>query len=747
MGYENIPPQLRALPQWVCWGVPGRPQKAPVNPAGGMARAGYAGTWGSFAAALELVQARRAQGLGFEFEAGGGLVGVDFDRCIQDGRLLPFAAKWVAALDSYTEISPSGTGLHVICRGQLPGPAIKRPVGEMYDRARYFTVTGNVWPAGGAARPLRDAQPEIAALYAALQEDAASARQRAAVAPSGPPRHQCPPDPAAHTHAAQAPPAAASEPAAAAPSDGAALAGPGPQAPPAQSPAAQRPANAPVCRAGPEDILTAALAKDPRFAALWYGQRPNGNESADDLGLCNKLAFYLDGDAAQLQAAFLASPHFATKDAAHRKKADPASRGDYLPRTIRRALDDRQAQRRADLAPSVPLDWTDAIGVQDRPPAPADGAPAAASAAPPAAVPRTTQPRLVLTPMSDVETRHPRYLVTPYLPRGMLSILGGVSGVGKTWLVLSWAAAISAGRKLPFLDPFSPPPDPGNVLYFTQENDPHAVLRPRLDTLDADLARIFIQTQPEGAPYTPLTLNDPRLEYAAKDKPPALVVFDPIQSYLGAKVEMNKANEVRPVLDWLADFAKRHDCAVLLVSHMSKPGLGNAAALDRLLGSSDFRNAARSIVIVGRDPEDRESRVFAHGKNSLGVPGDSWRYHIDSDSGVVYDERCELDVDDIISSRQSAPQKAQTAPLLEAMRQLQELAEPEGGTTVEKATTLQILSGWSERTLYRAKKELGLKSLRIGPPSERTTWWLLPDTDVARFKLDHGPKPEQTTMQ
>ena len=164
--YENIPQPLRGLTQWVCWGgLPDKP-KAPQDPKTlRMAKCNDPTTWGSFDQAARRVGAG-AQGVGIEFAAGGGLVGVDFDHCLgPDGDLDPWVAGWVERLGSYTEISPSGSGLHVICRGTLPGAAVKRPLCEMYDRDRYFTVTGNQY---GSYWQLRDAQTELEALYREL---------------------------------------------------------------------------------------------------------------------------------------------------------------------------------------------------------------------------------------------------------------------------------------------------------------------------------------------------------------------------------------------------------------------------------------------------------------------------------------------------------------------------------------------------------------------------------------------------
>ena len=199
---------------------------------------------------------------------------------------------------------------------------------------------------------------------------------------------------------------------------------------------------------------------------------------------------------------------------------------------------------------------------------------------------------------------------------------------------------------------------------------------------------------------------------------------------------MNKAERVRPVLDWLGDYAKRHDCTVVLISHMSKPGKGESSALDRLLGSSDFRNAARSIVVVGRDPEDRETRVFAHGKNSIGEPGSSQKYHIGG-AGVTYDGPCDLTADDIIKQSATARNKP-AVTLSNAMQLLQNIMEPDGYATLENVEALQAGAGISNGTLYNARKELAIKSISIGQPPNRKTWWLRYDVDVEKFKRDRS---------
>lgn len=348
--------------------------------------------------------------------------------------------------------------------------------------------------------------------------------------------------------------------------------------------------------------------------------------------------------------------------------------------------------------------------------------------------------------MDTVEERQAEYLIEPYLPRGMLTIMGGISGVGKTFLVLSWAAAVSRGERLGFQAGWQAAPERGYVYYFTQENDPNTVIAPRLRRLGADMSRIVIQSSGAGC-YQQLTLDDPVLEQLAAVYPPALVIFDPIQSYLGSGVGMDRANEVRPILDWLGDYAKRHGCTVVLISHMSKPGANNTAALDRLLGSSDFRNAARSIIVVGRDPDQPDSRVFAHGKNSIGRPGPSQRYHIDEARGVVYDGECALTDDQIVRQGQPGGRTKPSPTLKQACSLLEELLNAgQGAADYKSVLELQEKWGISTGTLSSARSSLGIQSIYLGRSPHRKVWWVFPEIDKERFKREHTPAPKQLSF-
>jgi len=230
----------------VCWRYapePGRekPRKKPYKPRGwGEASVSDPDTWGTYAEAREAVGRHLHEGVGFVLDAGDPYVGVDLDGCRhpETGGLEGWATEIVELLDSYTEVSPSGTGVHVVARGALP-PGGRRRAGrvEMYDAGRYLAWTGDVL---GGRGELADRGAELGELY-----------RRVFGEPEPDPPAGAPPHPPASTHA---------------------------------------PAGGEV---GDGELLARALA-DPRTAALWGGDTSGygGNHSDADLALCSRLAKY-----------------------------------------------------------------------------------------------------------------------------------------------------------------------------------------------------------------------------------------------------------------------------------------------------------------------------------------------------------------------------------------------------------------------------------------------------------------------
>jgi hypothetical protein len=151
---DLIPERLADLEQWICWQETerdGKPTKVPIKPyhTNGTpnASATESGHWRDLENALAFHESDRVRtdGIGFVFAPATAIVGVDLDDCRdpKTGDLASWAQDIVDRLDSYTEVSPSGRGVHVILEGELPPGRNRRGDVEMYDEARFFTVTSD----------------------------------------------------------------------------------------------------------------------------------------------------------------------------------------------------------------------------------------------------------------------------------------------------------------------------------------------------------------------------------------------------------------------------------------------------------------------------------------------------------------------------------------------------------------------------------------------------------------------------
>jgi putative DNA primase/helicase len=150
--FNEIPAELKALPQWILWKSEkrnGKPTKVPYQANGEMAQANNRRTWSTFATAVKFYLQGEYDGIGFVFSRQDNYIGIDIDKCVTDEKTNAFATEVIDTLDSYTEFSPSGKGIHIIVKGNLPQNVIgtgrkntKHGL-EIYSYGRYFTFTGN----------------------------------------------------------------------------------------------------------------------------------------------------------------------------------------------------------------------------------------------------------------------------------------------------------------------------------------------------------------------------------------------------------------------------------------------------------------------------------------------------------------------------------------------------------------------------------------------------------------------------
>ena len=295
--------------------------------------------------------------------------------------------------------------------------------------------------------------------------------------------------------------------------------------------------------------------------------------------------------------------------------------------------------------------------------------------------------------MSDVELTPVEWLWKPYLPFGKLSVLQGNPGEGKTYFAMHLAAACTNGKLLPNMERM----EPFNVIYQTAEDGLGDTVKPRLIEAGADLDRVLVIDDSD----VQLTLSDERIEKAIIENNARLVIIDPIQAYLGADVDMNRANEVRPIFMRLGQVAQRTGCAILLIGHLNKAA--GMQSLQRGLGSIDIAAAVRSVLFIGKLKHDPTMRILTHEKSSLAPPGASLAFSLGDEGGFRWVGEYDITADEMLSGiepqRETKTQQAKDliCTLLAGGKQV--LSED-----IDKAALERGIPG---RTVRDAKRELG----------------------------------------
>lgn len=327
--------------------------------------------------------------------------------------------------------------------------------------------------------------------------------------------------------------------------------------------------------------------------------------------------------------------------------------------------------------------------------------------------------KLQIVCMKDVEPEDLQFLWSPYIPASKITSIQGDPGCGKTMLTLYLAACVSSGRPFPGEESGRPP---APVLYQTAEDGYADTIHHRLTKMGANMANIHYINEMDK----PLTLTDERLPKAMEELHPMLLVIDPLQAYLGAGVDMNRANQVRSVLSPVVQLAAQYKCTVILIMHLNK---ANVKPIYKGIGSVDFGGCVRSILMMGNNPQDPSQKVLSHVKHNLTAPGDSIALHIDTDTFIVFDGFCDLDAEQILGPTYKKGRSEEGKSIAFLKTYFKDIPYAESSEILAAAAK----AGISERTLSRAKQTLKMKGVSLGF-HPKTHWWLLPDVDVAEFK-------------
>ena len=336
-------------------------------------------------------------------------------------------------------------------------------------------------------------------------------------------------------------------------------------------------------------------------------------------------------------------------------------------------------------------------------------------------IPTVTSPVIHVDRMDTIAPQAVTWLWPKHFPGGKLSLLAGDPGVGKSYLTLDLAARISLGGEWPDRESNAPQ---GHVLLVSAEDGVGDTIRPRLDRLGAITSNITwidatVRDQDRDVSFS-LADHLRQLESLIVGTEAMVLILDPLLAFMGAGKDTYKTAQVRSVLAPLAAMAERTQCAVLAIMHLNKRS-DESKSVYRLTNSLDFAAAARAVFIVGQDPGDEDKRILAPAKCNLSAPPTPLRFHITLEGDFAWDgEAPGVGADAVLGTTSEDRSQRQ-----EAIAFFEDLLT-HGPIESKLAMDQGVEQGLSTKTLYRARKDLGVISEPIGIPGKQggKEWWL-----------------------
>lgn len=310
--------------------------------------------------------------------------------------------------------------------------------------------------------------------------------------------------------------------------------------------------------------------------------------------------------------------------------------------------------------------------------------------------------------MSEVQQTEVEWLWYPYIPFGKLTIIQGNPGEGKTFFAMQLAAACTNRKFLPQMEPF----EPFNMIFQTAEDGLGDTVKPRLLSAEADLERVLVIDDADN----PLTLADERIENAIRENHARLVIIDPLQAFLGANVDMNRANEVRPIFRRLADVAQATNCAIVMIGHLNKAA--GSQSTYRGLGSIDITAVVRSLLFIGKVKTDPTTRVIVHEKSSLAPPGQSLAFSLGDEKGFRWIGAYDISAEDLLAGGEGSKTELKQE---QAVKLIDEFLSEGKKVSIAEINKEAAERGISERTVRLVRNSMGDK---ITSERQGKDWWI-----------------------
>jgi len=334
---------------------------------------------------------------------------------------------------------------------------------------------------------------------------------------------------------------------------------------------------------------------------------------------------------------------------------------------------------------------------------------------------------LVTVCAADIKPEHVEWLIDQSFPLGMLAVIGGQPGLGKSQISINLAAGVTTGKGLPGNKTFR---SIGSVIILANEDDSARTIRPRLDAAGADISKVHIVqgVAREGAEVDLFQLDsdiaDLR-ERAMQIGDVKLIIIDPPSAYLGTKVDSYKDSDVRRVLMPLSTLAQDTGAMILLIVHLNKRTDGGAQ--QRFSGSTAWTAAPRVGFMVAEDPITK-TRFMLPVKNNIGDDRLGYQYHIEESligyggqtfksSRIVWDETTHRSVGELLT-----PPKANKPDAVGVAKSFLEDELTAGPIAVDQLQAAAKAAGISWPSVLRAKNTMLITSAKVGTG---WTWTML----------------------
>jgi archaellum biogenesis ATPase FlaH len=306
-----------------------------------------------------------------------------------------------------------------------------------------------------------------------------------------------------------------------------------------------------------------------------------------------------------------------------------------------------------------------------------------------------------------------KFLWKSRIPLGMITLVCGDPGIGKSFLTTWLAAKLSRGESLPDCEIT----EKSSTVILAAEDSPSFAIKPRAEANNADCSKIHVF---KGSAFN-IQDDIQKLKFAVeKDESIRLIVIDPLNSYIG-KTDYLKDPDVRLALLPLVQFAENKNIAILAVVHLNKRE--DLSSIYRIGGSIAFTGIARSILAIAKDEEDNERRLLMPLKINYAKKPMALAFRIQDDLRLVFEEKpIEANVDEAFSPHKRV-EASERNFVDEWLKEMLAAGPIDSDVIIEKASK----AGFPRTTLFNAKKRLGISSIMHGFGAKRISEWRLPE--------------------